>query len=291
MPPLSRKLRLPTGLDYHLLEWGADDLSLEHTVFLIHGFLDLSWSWQSVVEGGLEGKYHFVAPDMRGHGDSDWIGRGGYYYFPDYLADLHAVVEATGRKRISIIGHSMGGSIASYYSGTFPARVSSLALLEGLGPPEGGELSPERVARWIGNWYQTRARPERTYATVSEAAARLRSHDPLLEVALSERLAGHGTTPTDDGRLRFKHDPLHATFGPFGFRVDWAMRFWRAVRCPVLLVDGAESSMRHSPEEAQRRRGSFQKARHVMLPGAAHMMMRHQPVTLAAILDEFIRSA
>jgi pimeloyl-ACP methyl ester carboxylesterase len=291
MQPLSRKLRLPTGLDYHLLEWGADDPSLDHTVFLIHGFLDLAWSWQTVVEAGLAGKFHFVAPDMRGHGDSDRVGAGGYYHFPDYLADLHGVVEAVGRKRVSIVGHSMGGSIASYYTGTFPERVSSLVLLEGLGPPETSELSPERVSRWIGAWKQAREKPERTYATVAEAAARLRAHDPLLEVALSERLAAHGTTPTDDGRLRFKHDPLHVTAGPFGFRVEWAMRFWRAITCPVLIVDGSESLMRHAPEEAQRRRDAFQHARHAVLPGSGHMMMRHQPVTLARILEDFICSA
>ena len=81
--PESRSLRLSTGLDYHLLEWGRENAALDHTVVLVHGFLDLCWGWQDTVEAGLAGRFHVVAPDMRGHGDSDRVGAGGYYHFID----------------------------------------------------------------------------------------------------------------------------------------------------------------------------------------------------------------
>jgi pimeloyl-ACP methyl ester carboxylesterase len=291
MPPTSRTLRLGTGLDYHLLEWGGDDPALEHTVILVHGFLDLAWGWEEVVEAGLAGRFHLVAPDMRGHGDSGHLGAGGYYHFPDYLADLHEVVQAVGRRRVSLVGHSMGGSITSYYAGTYPARIARLALLEGLGPPEMGDMGPERVASWIEAWRKIREKPARTYATVAEAAAQLRKHDPKLSPALSERLAAHGTRPAPDGRLQFKHDPLHATPGPFGFRVDVAMRFWARVTCPVLLVEGSESFFRLDPADAARRRGAFQHAETQTLLGAGHMMMRHQPRELGAMLAAFLGMA
>ena len=78
--PASRRLRLGTGLDYHLLEWNAYDAGRDHTVILVHGFLDLSWGWHAtVVRSELADRFHVVAPDMRGHGDSDRIesGSGG----------------------------------------------------------------------------------------------------------------------------------------------------------------------------------------------------------------------
>jgi pimeloyl-ACP methyl ester carboxylesterase len=95
----------------------------------------------------------------------------------------------------------------------------------------------------------------------------------------------------DDGRLRFKHDPLHATLGPYGFRLEVAERFWRAVRCPVLLVEGAQSLLRLDPATAEKRYGCFADHRRAELAGAGHMMQRHQPDALARLLVEFLSPA
>jgi pimeloyl-ACP methyl ester carboxylesterase len=283
-----RTIRLATGLDYHLLEWGTPSTDSGLTVLLLHGFLDLARGWQDLVEAGLD-RFHVIAPDLRGHGDSGWIGAGGYYHFADYLADVDDLLRGVARApRLAIVGHSMGGSIASMYTGSFPDRVDHLALLEGMGPPEMIDLGPERIVGWLAAWQRVRDRPQRTYGSVAEAAARLREHDALLEPALAERLARWGTRPGPDGRLRFKHDPLHATMGPYAFRVEAAQRFWRNIRCPVLLVEGAESTFRHGEEEAARRRACLANATQVTLPGAGHMMQRHQPRALAAELVDFL---
>jgi pimeloyl-ACP methyl ester carboxylesterase len=280
----SRRISLATGLTYHVLEWNPES---PRTVILLHGFLDHAWGWEPVVEAGL-GDVHVVAPDMRGHGDSDRVGAGGYYYFADYLADLNSLISILGRRPVALVGHSMGSSIASYYAGAFPDEVRRLALLEGLGPPEHGALGPERVAAWLGAWRRVRERPQRSYASVDEAAARLCEHDPLLEAALARRLAEQGTARGDDGRLRFKHDPLHATPGPYGFERASAERFWRRIACPVLLVEGGASTFRLAPEDAAHRRACFAQLRAVTLDGAGHMMQRHRPVELARILAEFL---
>jgi len=281
---------LPTGLSYHVLEWGPPDA--EHTVILLHGFLDMAWTWQAVVDAGLgDGeRLRLVAPDMRGHGDSDWVGPGGYYHFVDYLADLHELVAlvAPGERTLSLVGHSMGGSIASYYAGTYPERVHRLALLEGLGPPEHDEPPPDRITQWLTAWRKVRERPPKSYASVDEAAARLMEHDPLLPKELARTLAEHGTTPALAGRIRFKHDPLHATPGPYGFQLAVARSFWERVRCPTLLIDGAQSLFRHGPDDEARRVAAFAHVRRLTLAGAGHMMQRHQPAALARALRSFL---
>ena len=290
--PDPRRLPLPTGLSLSLLEWGAHDAARDHTVILVHGFLDLAWGFAPMVERGLADRYHVVAPDMRGHGDSDRAGPGGYYHFMDYLADLEDVIAQLGRSRVSIVGHSMGGSVAAYYTGVYPSRVSHLALLEGLGPPDSDWSTwPDRLSAWMAAWKRQRERGgSKRYPSLDEAAARLRATDPKVSEPMARRLAEVSTVRTDDGRLIFKHDPLHLTPAPYLFMVDGARSLWERITCPTLLVDAKDSEFRYSPEEALRRRSAFPNARHVELADAGHMMQRHQPQLLSALLDEFLQT-
>ena len=211
--PTPRRVRTQSGLELAVLEW---NLKAAHTVVLVHGFLDLAWGFAPLVAhlcdpGG--GDLHIVAPDMRGHGDSDRIGAGGYYHFFDYVPDLADVIAACAGPQLTLVGHSMGGTIAAYFAATFPERVTRLALLEGLGPPPGQAAGPERTRAWVDAMARVRDKPQRSYASLAEAAQRLRENDEHLDAPLADWLADKSTTRGEDGRYRFKHDPLHVTRG------------------------------------------------------------------------------
>jgi pimeloyl-ACP methyl ester carboxylesterase len=285
--PQVRRLALATGLTYNVLEWGADHPG-DTTVVLVHGFLDLARGWDEV-PARLASRFHVIAPDLRGHGDSDRVGAGGYYHFFDYLPDLDEVITRLGRDRIAMVGHSMGGSVAAYWAGMRPARLRALALLEGIGPPEATTPLPDRAARWIDMWRAARG-GAKVMATLDDAAARLRRHDPLLDEARARTLAAHGTRATAGG-LTWKHDPLHLTQGPYPYRVDSAMAFWSRVAAPVLYVEGAESRFRLADTDTERRLAAFPSVRRAVIPGAGHMMQRHQPAAVADVLREHILSA
>lgn len=284
--PASRRLRLDTGIELALLEWGPK--SADHTVVLVHGFLDMAWGWAPTVDASLGEKFHVVAADMRGHGDSDRVGAGGYYYFMDYVADLASLCAQVRRDRLSVVGHSMGGSVASYYVGTYPDRVHRLAILEGLGPPEDSTPPPERMATWIAASARTRREAPQTYRTTSDAAERLQKYDPLLESELALFFAERATRELPDGGRQFKHDPLHLTRGPYPYRLDVAESFWSAVKCPVLYVDGEQSSFRAFGDELERRLSFFKQLRRHTLSDAGHMMQRHRPKELARVLTDFL---
>jgi pimeloyl-ACP methyl ester carboxylesterase len=253
---------------------------------LVHGFLDLAFTWHEIAEQ-LATRAHVIAPDLRGHGDSDWVGAGGYYHFFDYVADLDDVIAQTARPRVVLVGHSMGGSIAGYWAGTRPERLARLALLEGLGPPDQAEVPlPQRTAMWIGAWREAR-KQYKAMPSIEVAAARLRKNDPLLAEPLSLRLAAEGTRAIEGG-VTWKHDPLHMTIGPYPFRRDGAAQFWSRIRCPTLIVDGAQSQLNLSADERAQRRAYFADHRHVTLDGAGHMLQRHQPDQLAHLLGELV---
>ncbi len=271
-----------------MLEWGRDDAFLDHTVILIHGLLDLSWGWASTVESGLARQFHVVAPDLRGHGDSDRVGLGGYYHFVDYLADLHSLIDLVGRDRVSLVGHSMGGSIASNYAGAYPQSIHRLALLEGIGMVEIPMKSPGTIAGWIAAWKRVSERERTKYSSLRDAATRLRRNDPQLSDEVALELAEKATLEIDGGGRRFKHDPLLATFGPHPFKFDDAKQFWQAIKCPVLLVEGEKSVLRHSDEEKERRHNCFADRRVEIVSHAGHMIQRHEPAALAKLLADFL---
>lgn len=278
-----RRLALATGLTYNVLECGAEHAQ---TIVLVHGFLDLAWGWDDVPEILAAKGYHVIAPDLRGHGDSDWIGPGGYYHFFDYLPDLDEVVARLARGKVVMVGHSMGGSVAAYWAGTRPEKVRALVSLEGIGPPEVTTPVPERTARWIDAWRAARG-TTKVMSSIEDAAARLRKHDPLLGEARAIALATHGTRAVVGG-YTWKHDPLHLTQGPYPYRVDTAASFWQRVTAPVLYVEGAQSRFRLADSDTERRLAAFPACRRLVIPDAGHMMMRHQPAAVAAAIESVI---
>jgi pimeloyl-ACP methyl ester carboxylesterase len=286
--PLSRRVLVDSGLELHVLEWGSEQPELDHTVILVHGFLDLAWGWEDLVLAGLGERFHVIAFDQRGHGDSDRIGPGGYYHFMDYVADLASLLERVGRQRISLVGHSMGGTVVSYYAGAYPDRVARLALLEGVGPPEDTADLPERTRHWIRGWAAARSKATRAYPDVAAAARRLQKQDAKLSPELALRLAERGTRELPDGSRAFKHDPLHLTRGPYPFRSSFAQSFWDRITCPVLLVEASESPFQYLEGRAERL-AAFRNARTHVIAGAGHMMQRHAPEELHRVLCDFLR--
>lgn len=275
------------GLTHHVLVWN-EGARPKVTVVLLHGFLDLSWSFERLATR-LATRYHVVAPDFRGHGDSDRVGAGGYYYFPDYTADLARLLPQVAHERVNLVGHSMGGTVATHYAGAYPDKVARLALLEGIGPPAGDpDQAPQRLLQHIQTVDEARARAPRPLPSIDAAAERLRKAHSRLDAGWARLLAERATRPAPDGlpgsRL-WKFDRLHRARSPLIFHASQFAAFARRIRCPVLLVNGAESTLRvtRDPE----RQALYTNRRVVTLPDAGHMLHLDRPDELAQLLLDF----
>ncbi len=258
------------------------------TALLLHGFLDSGATFDLVAEPLARMGFEVIAPDFRGFGASDRVGAGGYYHFPDYVVDLEGVIRALAPKWLGVVGHSMGGGVATLFTGTFPDRVQSLVVMEGLGPMnEPASLAVERMRKHFVD--RAKVRPPRPMASLDEATDRLAATHPRVDRALLRTRAERLTRTDADGHLVWAWDPLHRTASMTPFLADTYTSFLRAITCETLFVSGGPHGW-HPPDEDERL-ACFARLTRVDFPDAGHMMHWTKPSEVASAIAEHFNRA
>jgi pimeloyl-ACP methyl ester carboxylesterase len=275
------------GLRHRLTWWGERS---ETPVVLLHGYLDCGATWQFLVDS-LPPSWSLVALDWRGFGHSEWAPGG--YWFPDYFADLEALLDVlVPHAQARVIGHSMGANIAKLYGGMRPKRLAWLANLEGLGLPRTeAQDAPVRYAQWLDELRQPSRRSR--YSSAAQLAGVLRSRNPRLTPERAEFIARAWTRPTGhadpDGEVELLFDPRHRLVNPVLYRREEAEACWARFEAPMLLFTGEESGHRSEPAgyaTGEEFRALFRNLRIVTVPGVGHMMHHEDPATLARHITE-----
>lgn len=277
------------GLRLAVHEWGT---SGRPVLLCLHGFLDHGRSFAPIAEA-LAADYHVLAPDLRGHGASDWVGAGGYYHFHDYYGDLMELVESRGLAEFSVLAHSMGGSIAIVLANLYADRVQKMVLLEGVGP-EGEDLrrAPDRLQRHlqalrrpalIGDVAYRRAH-RRVFESVDEAAERLMELNRHLSLPRALDLARDGTRAAvqPDGRpgVAWAFDPLHRTPSARPFNFEEFRTFMLGVSAPVLALYGGDSTFPMGALEERHR--LFRSLRAAVVAQTGHNLHHDKPEAVLA---------
>ena len=295
MNPSPRSHRIDVnGLSHHLLEWAPSSSAATSgdpaTALLIHGFMDAAGTFDLLAPSLAAAGLRVLAPDMRGFGQGPRAPVGSYYYFPDYIADVAAIVNLAVPERapLFVIGHSMGGTIASYYTGAYPERVTKLAVLEGVGPPDNPpNVAPVRLRRWITDVAETNAKAAKTRAIASmeDGLRRLAVNHPNVDLDLLRTRLPHLVRKDENGVLTWAFDPLHKTVSPMPFFAEVYKEFAKVITCPVLFVGGGVNGY-HPSDEAERV-AAFPTATQIDMEGAGHMMHWTKPDVLAQALLAF----
>jgi pimeloyl-ACP methyl ester carboxylesterase len=266
---VSQRLRL------HYVDWGNEGAP---PLLLVHGGRDHCRNWDWVAQA-FRDEYHVVAPDLRGHGDSQWVTGVGYAMI-DYVYDIAQLLHQKRLDPVTIIGHSLGGAISLHLTGVYPDKVSRVVAIEGLGPPpamvaqRARKSSPERMREWISNTRAMAGRAQRHYPTIEEACARMQEANSHLSPEQARHLTLHGVNQNEDGSYSWKFDNYVRAFSPYTFNSDDAMALWSNVDCPVLLVKG-EQSWAGDPLKDGRAK-HFRDVRSVNVPGAGHWVHHDQ---------------
>jgi pimeloyl-ACP methyl ester carboxylesterase len=286
------------GLRYHVLQWGDSRLAAPDRppLVLLHGWMDVGASFQFVVDALAE-KDSFerwvIAPDWRGFGLTD-TPQADTYWFPDYLADLDALLDAlapTGT--IDLLGHSMGGNVVMSYAGVRPQRIRRLMNLEGFGLPETKpQHAPKRLLQWLDELKQPQAL--RSYDSVQAVAERLLQNNPLLTPDKAAWLAPHWSRPQADGRWHILGHPAHKRVNPVLYQKAEVLEAWKLISAPVLWVEGNLTDVskwwghRYPRSDFESRLAVVPQLQRQLLSPAGHMLHHDQPQALAGHLARFL---
>ncbi|MFI5396281.1 MAG: alpha/beta fold hydrolase [Candidatus Binatia bacterium] len=273
-------------LKLHYVDWGSGD---KPPLLLIHGGRDHARNWDWVAQE-LRNDYHIIAPDLRGHGDSQWA-IGGAYAMVDYVLDVAQLLSAVHLFPITIIGHSLGGAIALQYSGVYPDRVRKVVAIEGLGPPPfliRERPAHQRMAEWIMEMQTLAQRHPHRYKSLDEAVARMREANPHLTPEQARHLTVHGSYRDEDGTYLWKFDNYVRAASPYLFNMQEAREFWAQITCPTLLIRGAES-WASDPEE-DGRATAFRDCRRVNIEKAGHWVHHDQLEAFLNVVRDFLRA-
>lgn len=287
IPSRSRFLSV-RGLRYHLREWGEPGAPV---VFMLHGWMDVSASFQFVVDH-LQRGWHVIAPDWRGFGRTEW--RGDAYWFPDYLADLDVILEVCSPDApVRLVGHSMGGNVACQYAGVRPARVAALIALDAFGLADSDPAqSPGRLEKWLRDLSSDGG--FRGYPDRRALSARLQADNPRLTPERAGYLAEHLGEPDGQGGIRMAGDPAHRRVNPVLYRRAELMAAWQRVSAPVLWAAPEEPGLRRrmgiTDAMHNAAKACFRDFQEILLPDCGHNLHHDQPGEVARIIETFLLS-
>ena len=259
----SQRLRL------HYVDWGNEGAP---PMLLVHGGRDHCRNWDWVAEA-FRDEYHIIAPDLRGHGDSQW-SMGGSYTMPEYAYDIAHLVDQKNMAPVTILSHSLGGMISLQYAGLYPDKVKSIIAIEGLGvsplmmAKSAGKSINERLIGWADELRKVSGRTPRRYASLEDALKRMQDENPHLSEDQARHLTVHGANQNEDGTYSWKFDNYVRIFRPYGLSPEEIRHLWSRITCPTLLIRGTESWASDPIEDG--RFNSFQNANVASIDGAGH---------------------
>ena len=235
---ITRKMVHVHDLELHVSTYGISETSIP--VVIIHGFMDHHIAWEEIALSLFEKGLSVISYDQRGHGRSSHVTSSSQYHFPDYISDLHRLLEVLNISKCHLVGHSMGGTIASIFTSIFPNMVQKLFLIEGLGPShENEEQSFQRLHR---HFYQrTRQVQHKIYPTLFDLCNRIQRIYPYISDEQAITFARYLGIEVKSGGWTWRYDVRHKDAAAISFHSGRHIQLLSHIKAPTYLLFGQES--------------------------------------------------
>jgi pimeloyl-ACP methyl ester carboxylesterase len=282
-------------LRYHVLQWGTPS-SDKPPLVMLHGWMDVAASFQFVVDA-LHQDHWVIAPDWRGFGLTETPATDNFW-FPDYLADLDQLLDHyAGDRPVHLLGHSMGGHVATLYAGVRPERIQKLINLEGFGlPATRPAQAPSRLAKWMDELkaFQRGEMDLKPYANQEAVTQRLIKTNPRLAADKAHWLAQHWARANAQGEWRILGHAAHKVINAQLFKVDETQAIYERITAPTLCVVARSDSIQqwwndsYSLSEFMQRIQVIRHLTHATMDDVGHMLHHDQPEQLARLIEDFL---
>ncbi len=272
-PPVERRVEVG-GISLRYLDWGPPDAA---PLVLLHGGGQSARTWDACCLT-LARHYRCLALDQRGHGDSGWSPQANYG-FDDHAADIAGFIAALGLCAPLLVGMSMGGINAIATATRDEVRLRGLVTVD-VGPDLQFD-AVDRLMRGLGAY--------RDFDSPAHAASRMSALGARRNPILLEATLRHNLHESDDGRWIWKYDPQTLFNLTTAQILDPRQALWprlQAIRCPVLVVRGADSEI-FSPADAEKLTRLLPDGHCVTVPAARHSVQTDNPGGLAAVIMSF----
>jgi len=276
--PREKRVQCASGAGLHriaYLEWG--DARNPEVLVCVHSLARCARDFDNLARA-LCSRYRVVCPDVAGRGDSDWLADPMLYAIPQYVADMVTLIARLDVERVRWVGTSMGGLIGMALAAQKDSPVAKLVL------NDAGPVIAHAALVRIGEYLGTDPRfpsVEAAVQVVRAISAPFGPHSDAEWRHLTEILLRRNA----DGSYRFHYDPRIAE--PYRKEIPegdievWPT--WDAVRCPTLVIRGAQSDLlSRATAEEMTRRGP--QAKLVELPGIGHAptLMHEDQIAIVA---------
>ena len=244
---------------------GASEGGDGKTVICVHGLTRNSHDFDALAEALVSAPNainRVVCPDVVGRGASDWLKDPANYSYPQYLADMTALMARLDTGSVDWVGTSMGGLIGMSLA-ALPNNPIRRLVLNDIGPVI-SKASLQRISDYVGLDYR--------FSSLDALERHLRKiHAPFgsLTDAQWKYMAQYSQRDLGDHHLGLAYDPAIAQNVKLGVADVDLWVFWDRITCPVLVLRGAESDI-ISAETAQMMTERGPKAELITIPGVGH---------------------
>jgi pimeloyl-ACP methyl ester carboxylesterase len=243
---------------------------------LLHGIGDGAFVWDRFAQS-VCADWRVLAVDLPGHGDSDWRPDGGYCleHYTDTLAET---LDGLKLGRLVLIGHSLGGDVATRLARMLGERLCGLVLVD-TGPDVSAD-APQAVASQM-------KQAHRPYGSVSDYATWLRDQRVFARPDLLDSQAAQSLRKRDDGWLELKSDPALVRTLEQEHDESWWAPALKRLHAPTLLVRGLASAVL-TQATAREMLGLMPDGRMVVVGAAGHGVMSDNPEGFLAAVEPFL---
>ena len=271
-------------LRFRICQWGKDS---DPPILLLHGWLDQAASWLQTAEVLASYGYRVLAMDQRGHGCTAHIAASAHYHFPDYISDVAFLQQALQLSDMTVIGHSMGGTVAAQYAALQPQHVRQLILIEGMGPPH---ETPKMALRRYRDHLHQRMQPcfHQPMPSIKDAAQKLQRYHPYIADELALFLAERVTKKQQNQQYMWRWDPRHRKRSATGFDATRHIQLLSHIEAPTVLIWGEQSPFHKLADLPQRIAALAHLHSQHYLPGG-HSPHYEHPQQLADLLVRIVQ--